>query len=156
MRALWAGEWLKRLRALPREKKEGQQTEKMLTGWVPSEGDCMAARWPHPKSTTKQNNHPRDNFTPSSVLCTYPWGFPFSKGGYLHTLHDIMGITKGWPALWSCFVSFLLGNLNTIYIVTEPWEDSTLVVFLVVLSCCKEHRQGTIRLPLGEWRHSLH
>ena len=53
----------------------------------------------------------------------------------------------------SCFVNILLGNLNTIYIVTEPWESSTVPMFLVVLSCCKENRQGTIGLPLSEWRH---
>lgn len=117
-----------------------------VTAWLP--GDPTQNRQQN-KITT------HEIILPLSVLCTYPWGFPFSKGGYLHTLHDIMGITKGWPALWSCFISFLLGNLNTIYIVIEPWEDSILAVFLVVLSCCKEHRQGTIRLPLGEWRHSL-
>ena len=53
----------------------------------------------------------------------------------------------------SCFVNILLGNLNTIYIVTEPWESSTEPLFLVVLSCCKECRQCTIGLPLSEWRH---
>ena len=58
------------------------------------------------------------------------------------------GNTQRVTCVISCFVNILLGNLNTIYIVTEPWESSTIPLFLVVLSCCKECRPGTLGLPL--------
>lgn len=60
---LKTGEWLKRPRVLPKQKKEGEQAEETLTG--PSECGCMAAK----STTNQQNNHPQDNLNPFSVLC---------------------------------------------------------------------------------------
>ena len=78
---------------------EERRAERTPTG--PSGVTVWASRWLHPKPTIKQNNHPRDNFTPASVLDMYPWGFPFSKGGYLH----------GFKTVWASLVAQMVKSL---------------------------------------------
>lgn len=105
----------------------------------------------HNKSTKQP---PTRQFKP--FLCTlYVYLRVSFTRGYLHALQDIMGITKSFPVLQSYGVNFVLGNLNIIYVITGPWESSKMPMFSMVLPCCKEHRQGTIRLPVSEWRHIL-